>query len=191
MVHGDNQSVSSQLTAQDMDDSKTLRNVKPSDAALKLVSGFEAVSDALKSRYLAEMLDYYASLSAGTSGLPSPAQFDPTVLPHHMPNLYMVELRPRQDGGTEYHYTMFGTGLRLLFGVDMTGKLIGEFPDHNRVERTAEVFRHIAETGLLTRTAGEFQSRNGMPVWGEALTMPLGDMGTVTHIVADLDYDNR
>jgi len=190
MVHGENQSVSSRLTAQDMDDSKTLRDVEPTDAALRLVSGFKAVSCALKSRYLADMLDYYAGLRADASGLPSPASFDPTVLPHHLPNLYMVALQPRDDGGTDYHYSMFGTGLRLLFGVDMTGKLIGEFPDRNRVERTINVFRHIAGTGLLTRSAGEFQSRNGMPVWGEALTMPLGDMGTVTHIVADLDYDN-
>ncbi|TNE60889.1 MAG: PAS domain-containing protein [Alphaproteobacteria bacterium] len=169
----------------------TLDTLADATSDLNLLFGFQDICAGMNSRYLREMLDLYAGLYAARDGLPVPAQFDPTALPRHLPNLFMVQLEGMPGGGFTYRYHMFGTGLALLFGQNLKGLCLEDFPDQNRVARSRRIFDAATSACGPVRTAGQFVTRNGMPIWGEGLLLPFGEMGTVTHILADLDYDTH
>ncbi len=166
-----------------------LEDLPSADAAMNLLVGEEAINAGLKSVPLKEMFAYYLSLRDGDSPLPTRASFSPAALPRHLPNIFLVELEIQDSGEVDYRYRVFGTGLAILFGVEMTGKLVSEFPGVNRAKRSARILDRVADLKRPVRTAGNFVSRNGMPIFGESIVMPFGEDGEVTHLLADLDYD--
>lgn len=166
-----------------------LNDLPSPDTELDLLEGVEAIKKGLLSASLKEMLDYYVSLRPGAGGMPPRSAFNPAELPRHLPNIFLVELEKMPDGHVDYRYRVFGTALAVLFGAEMTGKLVSEYPGPNRAKRSRRILDHVVSLARPVRSAGHFTSKNGMPVFGESLIMPFGEAGAVTHVLADLDYD--
>ena len=168
-----------------------LVDLDDSGAPLNLLIGKEEIGKGLLSSDLRKTVDYYYTLLENADGLPRRSAFNPAALPQHLPNMFLVEVVPAPDGSPDYRYRVFGTGLALLFGAEMTGKLVSEYPGANRAQRS----RHILDRALAAkcpiRTAGEFLSKNGLPVFGESIVLPFGEGDKVTHLLADLDYDSQ
>jgi hypothetical protein len=68
--------------------------------------------------------------------MPSRADLDPTDIPALMPQVFMIDVR---GDGRDLIYRLFGTGLVMLFGRELTGQRVGE--------------------GLLTHAAEEARAR--------------------------------
>lgn len=68
---------------------------------------------------------YWNSRKRDAGALPLRSDFGPSSIPDLVPWLLLLE--PLQlDGRTEFRYRLAGTGCREIFGVDYTGKLLGE-----------------------------------------------------------------
>jgi len=156
---------------------------------MQLLVGEDSMRAGIRSAQLREMFDHYISLRPEKGKMPPRDSFSPAALPRHLPNIFLVEVEPQEDGVPDYRYRVFGTALSVLFGAEMTGKLVSEFTDHNRAERSRRILDHVALLRRPVRTAGNFVSKNGMSVFGESIVLPFGEEGRVTHILADLDYD--
>lgn len=188
MVPGNMKRSSLELSA-GIDQGGSLQDLASADAHMELLVGEAAIRDGLQSTHLLEMFDYYTSLQKAANGMPPRVMFNPAEKPRHLPNIFMVELERQPDGSADYRYRVFGTGLAVLFGCEMTGKLVSEFPAQNRAQRTRRILDRVVELREPLRTAGHFMSRNGMPIFGESVALPFGEGGHVTHVLADLDYD--
>lgn len=169
--------------------SERLEDLPSADTETNLLVGVDAILDGLQSKQLREMFDYYQSLRPGPGELPPREAFSPAELPRHLPNIFLVEIEALEDGTIDYRYRVFGTALSVLFGSEMTGKRVSEYPDPNRAARSRKILDEVASLARPIRTAGEFVSKNGMTVFGESIVLPFGIDGRVTHILADLDYD--
>lgn len=166
-----------------------LEDIPSPDEDLNLLIGRDALEKGLKSDQLREAMECYGKLLDRCDDLPPRSAFNPAALPRHLPTIFLVEHEAHPDLGHDYRYRVFGTALAIMFGEDMTGKLVSEFHSPNRAVRTRRILDLALSEKCMFRSAGEFITRNGMPVFGEALIMPFGEDGQVTHILADLDYD--
>ena len=188
MVPGNMKRSSLELSA-GIGQSESLEDLSSAEDQMELLVGEIAIREGLQSVHLLDMFNYYISLQKEAGGMPPRAMFNPAEKPRHLPNIFMVEHERQPDGSSDYRYRVFGTGLAVLFGCEMTGKLVSEFPARNRALRTRKILDRVAELREPLRTAGHFMSRNGMPIFGESVALPFGENGRVTHILADLDYD--
>lgn len=189
MVPGDKLGSSIGTSFNPIDRSDRLEDLPSADTEMHLLVGEAAILAGVRSPHLKEMFDYYLSLRPDEGGMPLRERFSPAELPRHLPNIFLVETVTVDDGAVDYRYSVFGTALALLFGTEMTGKLVSEYPGENRAERSRKILDHVSTLKRPVRTAGNFTSKNGMLVFGESIVMPFGKDGVVTHILADLDYD--
>ncbi len=166
-----------------------LDSLESAKADMQLLVGESSIRAGLRSADLRDMFDHYLSLRPAKGVMPHRDAFNPAALPRHLPNIFLVEIELQSDGKPDYRYRVFGTALSVLFGAEMTGKLVSEFQDTNRAERSRRILDHVALLRRPVRTAGNFVSKNGMSVFGESVVLPFGEEGKVTHILADLDYD--
>lgn len=166
-----------------------LDSLESANADMQLLVGESSIRAGVRSADLRDMFDHYLSLRPAKGVMPPREAFNPAALPRHLPNIFLVEVELQDDGKPDYRYRVFGTALSVLFGAEMTGKLVSEFPDTNRAERSRRILDHVALLRRPVRTAGNFVSKNGMSVFGESIVLPFGEDGKVTHILADLDYD--
>ncbi|NVJ97798.1 MAG: PAS domain-containing protein [Alphaproteobacteria bacterium] len=185
-IDGDDNSLDLSL---DLGSGDGLEDIPSADADMQLLLGEDAIKAGLRSSQLREMFEYYLSLREGGQHLPPRSRFNPAEKPRHLPNIFLVEREVQPDGSIDYRYRVYGTGLTVLFGAEMTGKLVSEFPGKNRAARSRKIMDQVVALKRPVRTAGNFVTRNGMPVFGESLVMPFGENGAVTHLLADLDYD--
>jgi hypothetical protein len=65
---------------------------------------------------------YWDRKRAGRS-MPARADFDPIDIPTLMPQIFIVDVR---NDGRDLTYRLFGTGLVMLFGRELTGQRVGE-----------------------------------------------------------------
>ncbi len=168
-----------------------LEDILVSDDALNLIVGREGLQRGVESEQLQEAMRHYFGLQDACGGLPPRYVFDPAALPRHLPSIFLVEQEPHPQYGHDYRYRVFGTALTVMFGENMTGKLVSDFHAPRRALRTRRILDIACEKKQVFRSAGTFITRNGLPVSGEALIMPFGEDNRVTHILACLDYDVR
>jgi|GEM_PF-1939981 len=166
-----------------------LDSLESANADMQLLVGESSIRAGLRSAELRDMFEHYLSLRPAKGVMPFRDAFNPAALPRHLPNIFLVEVELQADGKPDYRYRVFGTALSVLFGAEMTGKLVSDFPDPNRAARSRRILDHVALLRRPVRTAGNFVSKNGMSVFGESIVLPFGEDGKVTHILADLDYD--
>lgn len=171
--------------------SDRLEDISVSDDDLNLVMGREELQRGVESEQLQEAMRHYFGLYDACDGLPPRYVFNPAALPRHLPTIFLVEQEPHAHHGHDYRYRVFGTALTVMFGENMTGKLVSEFHAPQRASRTRRILDIACEKRQVFRSAGTFITRNGLPVSGEALIMPFGKDNCVTHILACLDYDAR
>lgn len=189
MVPGEGGDGSLALSFGGLSGASQLEKLESANADMQLLVGESSIRAGIRSAELREMFDHYLSLRPAKSVMPPREVFNPAALPRHLPNIFLVEVEIQTDGKPNYRYRVFGTALSVLFGAEMTGKLVSEFPDPNRAERSRRILDHVALLRRPVRTAGNFVSKNGMSVFGESVVLPFGEDGRVTHILADLDYD--
>ncbi|WP_286830497.1 MULTISPECIES: PAS domain-containing protein [Kordiimonas] len=168
-----------------------LDSLPSASADMQLLVGESSMQAGIRSADLRDMFNHYLSLRPSKGVMPSREAFNPAALPRHLPNIFLVEIELQPDGKPNYRYKVFGTALSVLFGAEMTGKLVSEFPDPNRAERSRRILDHVALLRRPVRTAGNFVSKNGMSVFGESIVLPFGEGDKVTHVLADLDYDQH
>lgn len=74
---------------------------------------------------IARMLDYCRSI-VPPDRLPGRAHFDPIAVPALLPNVWLLELEPKPEGGARFRYRLMGTRVAAAFQGDLTGRYVGE-----------------------------------------------------------------
>lgn len=89
---------------------------------------------------------YWNSRKQETGALPLRSDFGPSSIPDLVPWLLLLEPL-RLDGRTEFRYRLAGTGCREIFGVDYTGKLLGEALTTDGAEIRRNEFLQVMASG--------------------------------------------
>ena len=106
--------------------------------------------------------------------LPARADFDPLDLRYILGYLNVVEVL---RDPVRFRYRLFGTGMVRHTGVEMTGRLVGDYPDPAVAEH---VHRRYAETMTLRRPTVVQHRRppaNDRTLLYESLVLPLSSDG--------------
>jgi hypothetical protein len=170
---------------------RQLQDAPSLETGLSLLTGLEAVRQNLASDRLCEMLKFYETLWTAANGMPPISMYEMAALPEHLPTLAIIEPEYVADAVFDYRYRMFGTALSLMFGEEMTGRRVSDFSDSSRVARARYIYDAVLSKRQPLLSVGDFDSRNGVPVSGEALALPFGKNGRVTHILVEMDYDTQ
>ncbi|MES1990515.1 MAG: PAS domain-containing protein [Pseudomonadota bacterium] len=78
--------------------------------------------------------------------VPLRAAIEPTRIPAILPWLLLLEV-VMIDGQQQFRYRLTGTGCRDLFGIDYTGKLLGEDLTPDGAEARKREFKKVVENG--------------------------------------------
>jgi len=88
--------------------------------------------------------DYHRAC-AQEDGVLRRQDFDPIDLPRIIPWMLILE-QTGDDGRIEFLYRLAGTGCREIFGIDYTGKILGEdLPPDAAAERRREIIEVLDE----------------------------------------------
>ena len=124
---------------------------------------------------LHELHAYWARTAEASGGVPHRAEIDPIDIPHLLPDLYVVQYHPANDG---FYVRLAGTRLVELRGDDPTGKYVGE-DLHGPAAPLVDAFfrRVLAERRPLgvTGRAVWVPGKEWAPVEALALPMRTGD----------------
>lgn len=82
----------------------------------------------------------------GGSAVPLRADIEPAGIPAVLPWLLLLEA-VGIDGMTQFRYRLAGTGCREIFGIDYTGKILGEGLTPEGAEIRRREFLRVMETG--------------------------------------------
>lgn len=105
--------------------------------------------------------------------LPRRRDIDPTDLPRILPSIYIVHVL----GQDSYQISLFGTGLREMFGFDPTGKDLIEILPAGQHEQARKSYREVIERGMPWLTKALYRLSDGHDVTYERLTLPLSSDG--------------
>lgn len=112
--------------------------------------------------------------------LPARADFDPLDLRYILGYLNLVEVL---RDPLRFRYRLFGTGMAQRIGVEMTGRLVEEYPDPQIADH---VHRRYAETMALRRPTVVLHNRvpsNDRTLYYESLVLPLSSDGVDTDML--------
>jgi hypothetical protein len=82
----------------------------------------------------------------GDALVPLRASIEPTRIPALLPWLLLLEVVVI-DGKQQFRYRLSGTGCRDLFGIDYTGKILGEGLTPDGADARKHEFRKVIENG--------------------------------------------
>ncbi|MDP2151072.1 MAG: PAS domain-containing protein [Parvibaculum sp.] len=126
------------------------------------VAYLEVDISAISSRHPVRAFDTYWSHHALSAGVPSRNQINPGEIAGLLRWLLVLEVVPRR-ADIEYRYRLAGTGCTELFGIDYTGKVLGEnlTPEGEEIRRlefgrVLENLRPIFSTSSLPIKTREF-----------------------------------
>jgi len=139
--------------------------------------------DRMDSKSLDFLIDYWSD-AAGTQPMPAPERIDPVGLRPALGRLLVCE---PIDGATDFRIRLYGSGLALEMGRDLTGSRISEIQPGSYVTTFfLACYRAVALRGapLFTRhqpSAASFASDI------KRLLLPFGTGGEVTRILVGVD----
>jgi hypothetical protein len=81
----------------------------------------------------------------GDDAVPLRANIEPTKIPSILPWLLLLEA-VEIDGAMQFRYRLTGTGCREIFGIDYTGKVLGEGLTPEGTEIRRREFRRVMES---------------------------------------------
>ncbi|MDO8287733.1 MAG: PAS domain-containing protein [Parvibaculum sp.] len=84
----------------------------------------------------------------GDALVPLRSAIEPTKIPAILPWLLLLEV-VMIDGKQQFRYRLSGTGCRDIFGIDYTGKLLGEGLMPDGAEARKLEFQKVVETGKV------------------------------------------
>jgi hypothetical protein len=100
----------------------------------------------IPSRHPVSLFSAYWEEKRGENAVPLRASIEPTKIPSILP--WMLLLEAIDTGGDcQYRYRLSGTGCREIFGIDYTGKLLGENLTPDGAEARRREFNTIRRTG--------------------------------------------
>lgn len=111
----------------------------------------------ISSRHPVRAFDTYWSHHAREAGVPSRSQINPSEIAGLLRWLLVLEVVPRR-ADIEYRYRLAGTGCTELFGIDYTGKVLGE----NLTPEGAEIRRQ--EFGRVLENLRPIFSTSNLPI---------------------------
>jgi len=82
----------------------------------------------------------------GDALVPLRSAIEPTRIPSILPWLLLLEV-VMIDGVQQFRYRLSGTGCRDIFGIDYTGKILGENLTPDGADARKHEFRKVIETG--------------------------------------------
>jgi hypothetical protein len=82
----------------------------------------------------------------GEDAVPLRANIEPTQIPSILPWLLLLEA-VEIDGAMQFRYRLTGTGCREIFGIDYTGKILGEGLTPEGAEIRRREFKRVVESG--------------------------------------------
>lgn len=137
--------------------------------ALQLPTPFDP--DTIRSNRLRRFYAYWDA-RRGKRAMPARADIDPTEIAWMLGNVSLHDVLP--DGG--FRFRVDASNTSAMFGVDMTGRRVDEYPDADIRER----IRAALETVVLTRAPlrSDLDYATPYETWRyERLVLPLGADG--------------
>lgn len=104
-----------------------------------------------------------------------------------------VQIKDAVDDGGEFLTRYWGSGCSDAYGVESTGKLLGDVYERNVAAEIAQSYRAVLDQVCGFRAVGDItytSERNYISY--EAISLPLlGADGTVCHIIGVTDFDYK
>lgn len=119
------------------------------------------------------LFDYWQDIAPGRT-LPARADFDPLKVPHLLPQLGLIDLR---DGLDRAHFRLAGTGLRDIYGREITDLRLTEVFSAAPASPWHRIHADVATKGLCAQGAmrGPAKGRDHIVLFW--LRLPLSDDG--------------
>lgn len=99
---------------------------------------------------IAEAARYLASIAPDTA-LPNRQDFRPSKVRSILGNMFLVDLIPG-----DYHYSLFGVTMAVLFGSDLTGRKLSDLGAPAIQESLGRTYDAVAESGTFRYIRGRY-----------------------------------
>lgn len=130
-----------------------------------------------------EVYEYWLKLR-GAGAMPGRRDFRPAGIVRRLPMVSLVELSPCAK---RFRFRLAGTGLRTMFGEELTGRFLGDIAFGEQMDFWREVYDGVAETAAPAHGYTKMVWRDRPAVVQAWLRLPLaGPDGEVSTI---LGYD--
>jgi hypothetical protein len=130
-----------------------------------------------------EVLEYWDSLKAGER-IPRRADFKPGNILRRLPLVSLVDV---SFDASRFRFRLTGTGLRDVFGGDLTGRHLDDLALGDQYDHWHGVYRHVARTGEPAQGFTPLTWRGKPGVIQAWLRLPLADANGVVNVI--LGYD--
>ena len=130
-----------------------------------------------------EVLDYWDSLKNGER-IPRRANFRPGRILRRLPLVSLIDV---SFDASRFRFRLVGTGLRDVFGGELTGRHLDELALGQQLDLWHGVYRHVARTGEPAQGFTPLLWRDRPGVIQAWLRLPLADENGVVNVI--LGYD--
>jgi len=118
--------------------------------------------------------------------MPAWSELDPIELRRWLGDLNLLQVI---DGGRDFRYRVHGTNISGLHGIEMTGKLVSDWPPLIRARALATYRRAVADAKAYLVTEAELLQRH--PRANSRLVLPFGEGATVDKMLVHLVIGGR
>lgn len=133
---------------------------------------------------LAEQRDVFAYWSElpRIGSIPARSAFSPAPIVRHLPMVSMIDVI---DGGEAFRFRLAGTGLRAIYGQDLTGRALEQAPV--QADYWRDVYRRIAQSGTPGQGFVSVRHPDRATMIQAWLRLPLCDDGGNTTVILGFD----
>lgn len=134
---------------------------------------------AISLRHPVRAFEAYWRLQAGDTAIPSRSRINPAEIAGVLPWLMVLEVL-RFPSTTEFRYRLAGTGCTDLFGIDYTGKMLGDNLTPEGADIRRKEFARVLEEGhpIISTTNLPIRSKDFIKVYRGVFPVTASGNGT-------------
>lgn len=131
-----------------------------------------------------EVFEYWTSLKRDADGLPARADFKPARIVRRLPHVSLIDVA---FDAARFRFRLAGTGLRDIFGEELTGKDLSQMPFGGHAQGWYEVYRQVARERRPAQGYTPLTWRDRPSMVQAWLRLPFADESGAVNVI--LGYD--